>query len=155
MRVVTADMPIPTDDAPAIFLVGPTPRDEETPSWRPEAISFLKVIGFDGVVFVPERESWDCYYTDQIEWGHGGLDRAASNGCIAAWVPRDLKTMPAFTTNIEFGIYVGCGRFAYGRPPEAPKCRYLDWLYKKRTGMEPLVTLLSLMNQAVRMANES
>ena len=44
------------------------------------------------------------------------------------WVPRELRTMPAFTTNVEFGIWADSGKAVLGYPPKAPKCRYLDWL---------------------------
>jgi hypothetical protein len=39
--------------------------------------------------------------------------------------------MPAITTNVEFGRYVGSGKCMYGRPDDSEKNRYLDWLYKK------------------------
>jgi hypothetical protein len=53
------------------------------------------------------------------------------------WVPRDLVTFPGFTTNVEFGRYVGSGRCIYGRPPGSPQTKYLDWLYRKLTGGQP------------------
>ena len=45
MKVITSDDKVPksfsTFIEPAIFLAGPTPRDPETPSWRPEALDLL------------------------------------------------------------------------------------------------------------------
>lgn len=38
----------------SIFIAGPTPRDESTKSWRPEAIKYLEDIGYDGTVYIPE-----------------------------------------------------------------------------------------------------
>lgn len=162
MKVITAEEPLPgvgmlpdqVISNGAIFLIGPTPRDPNTPSWRPEAIKILKELEFRGQVYVPERESWQCDYLDQVEWEHRGLEIAADFGCVAAWVPRDLETMPAFTTNVEFGYYVDCGRFAYGRPEDAPKTRYLDWLYQKETGQSPVASLFDLMRQAVGICGE-
>jgi len=157
MKIVRPDSNeiAPCGKLPSIFLVGPTPRDSETPSWRPDAIEILKQLGFEGVVFVPERDDWSGVdYPTQCEWEHEALHYSSNMGCIAAWVPRDLKTMPAFTTNVEFGRFVDCGRFVYGRPDSAPKNRYLDWLYKEETGLPPCQSLKGLMKLAVEMTKE-
>lgn len=134
---------------PSIFLAGPTPRSRDVQSWRPEAIEFLDRLGYKGQVLVPEHkvkgmEKVD--YTDQVEWEHYGLENATK---IVFWIPRDLKTMPALTTNVEFGRYVTSGRALYGRPDNAEKCRYLDWLYKKYNHRPIFNTLQSLMVYAL------
>ena len=38
----------------SIFLAGPTPRNNSAISWRTNACKPLKLLGFDGVVYVPE-----------------------------------------------------------------------------------------------------
>lgn len=130
MHVCYAKQDPPKSWAHAIFLAGPTPRDSETPSWRPEALRLLEEAGYDGVVFVPESADgqFKGSYTDQVEWEERGLEMADR---IVFWVPRDLRTMPAFTTNVEFGRYVQSGKVILGRPDGAPKTRYLDWLGEK------------------------
>lgn len=55
MKVVYALQDIPSSFPHAIFLAGPTPRDKDTPSWRPEAIHILEQLKYDGIVFVPEQ----------------------------------------------------------------------------------------------------
>jgi 8-oxo-dGTP pyrophosphatase MutT (NUDIX family) len=153
MRIVYAKQTPPESWQHAIFLAGPTPRDPETPSWRPEAIRILEELGYEGVVFVPEPEGgdwrgsytdqanwermgtvfvpepedgqWRGSYTDQTEWEKMGTEMADK---VVFWVPRDLRTMPALTTNIEFGRYVDTGKAVLGHPEGAPKMRYLDWL---------------------------
>ncbi|MBI5513715.1 MAG: NUDIX domain-containing protein [Deltaproteobacteria bacterium] len=127
MRVVYARAPFPDRFASSLFLAGPTPRDEAVPSWRPEALRVLASLGYDGVVFVPESGDGSVRgdYTDQVEWEREAL-RLSDR--IAFWVPRDLATMPAFTTNVEFGTWASSGRSVLGFPPEAPKNRYLAWL---------------------------
>lgn len=114
----------------SIFLAGPTPRDEAVHSWRPYAIKLLREMGFDGVVYVPEYETGEVLhnYDNQIEWEWKALDQA---GAILFWVPRNLETMPAFTTNVEFGYWVRDDRAFYGRPSSAVLVRYLDSLYKR------------------------
>lgn len=114
----------------SIFLAGPTPRDEAVHSWRPYAIKLLREMGFDGVVYVPEYETGEVLhnYDNQIAWEWKALDQA---GAILFWVPRNLKTMPAFTTNVEFGYWVRDDRAFYGRPSSAVLVRYLDSLYKR------------------------
>lgn len=96
--------------------------------------------GFTGTLIVPERrdKTIKIDYMDQVEWEHANLERCDT---IMFWVPRDMENMPAFTTNVEFGRYVGRKRVIYGRPDDAPKNRYLDWLYGKIAFMRPASTL--------------
>ena len=68
---------------------------------------------------------------------------------VVVWVPRNLDTMPAFTTNVEFGSYVRSGRMIYGRPDNAVKCDYLDWLYTKITSHTPHNDLRKLLCDAI------
>ena len=100
---------------PSIFLAGPTPRSPDVQSWRPDALKILADLEYTGTVYVPERKSFSpgFKYTDQVEWEYAGLENAT---IIVFWVPRVIETMPAFTTNVEFGRYVGSGRAVYGRP---------------------------------------
>ena len=128
---------------PTLFLAGPTPRSDDVPSWRPEFISILEETGFDGNVCVPEDRDgkFKGSYTDQVEWEHAFLGAADA---IVFWVPRNLETMPAFTTNVEFGYYIKSGRVIYGRPLAAPKNKYLDWLYEKETGRGPINSIEAL-----------
>lgn len=147
MNILHADQVLEIKQ-PSIFLAGPTPRSKEVLSWRPEALEILHGLGFAGTVLVPERRDWTARfaYLDQVEWEFAGLE-----GCtvVAFWVPRDLGTLPGFTTNVEFGRYVGSGRCVYGRPMDAPQTRYLDWLYTKLAGRHPETTLPETMRAAV------
>jgi 8-oxo-dGTP pyrophosphatase MutT (NUDIX family) len=110
----------------AVFLAGPLPRSADVPSWNPEAIGLLRERWrHDGrlVVFTPElREGVLADYTGQVEWEHRGLHDA---DVILFWVPRDLETMPAFTTNIEWGAWYDSGKVVFGAPASAPKNEYL------------------------------
>jgi len=110
----------------SIFLAGPTPRSEDTLSWRPMALSHLREIGFTGSVFIPETEEWGWLgdYEGQVTWEWKALGLAS---CTLFWVPRDLKDMPAFTTNVEFGLMVALrpDMVVLGAPEGAPKLRYL------------------------------
>lgn len=108
----------------SIFLAGPTPRTDDVRSWRPEALELLQTAGFDGVVFVPETRSgvWHGDTASQVEWEDRTLHLS---DCILFWVPRNLDTMPALTTNVEFGRWEDSGRIVVGSPAHAVRNNYL------------------------------
>lgn len=147
MNIVFADQPLEIRP-PSIFLARPTPRAADVSSWRPEALDLLRQLEFTGTVLVPERRDWSVKfdYADQVEWEFAGLETCTA---IAFWVPRDLLTLPGFTTNVEFGRYVNSGRCVYGRPPGAPHTRYLDWLFTKLTGTTPEESLRNTLAAAI------
>lgn len=136
MQVVYATQPFPDAWTSAIFLAGPTPRDAETPSWRPEALRLLEAAGYDGVVMVPERDDgkWKSgpdAYMEQVEWERRGLDLCDK---ILFWIPRDMETMPGLTTNVEFGLYASSGKIVLGAPDWAKSIRYLETALETATG---------------------
>ena len=137
----------------SIFLAGPTPRGDKNESWRTYACNILKQLGFDGVVYVPEYSTWKpkADYVDQAQWEREALSNAS---VIAFWIPRELPDMPAFTTNVEFGYWIHSGKILYGRPNNAKKTKYLDWLYKIDTNSEPYSILEKLLNESVKLANQ-
>ena len=134
----------------SIFLAGPTPRPprpghDPVPSWRPEALAHLSAIGFDGDVFVPEASDWEQHdnYVAQVRWEWEAL---AQSTVIAFWIPRQILqeqngetslAMPAFTSNVEFGLYAQSGRAILGYPDGAEKMSYLDAV-ARRYGMPVL-----------------
>ncbi len=153
MKVNYSNQP-PIKDHYSIFLAGPTPRKIDVPSWRPDALKVLEGIGFQGTVYVPEHDpklppAYD--YLEQVEWEYTCLEGA---GAICFWIPRKLPDMPAFTTNVEFGRYVGSGRIFYGRPAWAEKKGYLDWLYGKVTGKTPCADMEQLFTQTIAWLEE-
>lgn len=131
MDVVYTGEETPTKITKSIFLAGPTPRVEEVPSWRPDALRLLEDMGFTGTVFVPEDRDGGTHldYDHQIDWEEKHLNVA---DCIVFWVPRDISPdstgfpkMPAFTTNIEWGTWADSGKVVLGAPEDAEKMMYL------------------------------
>ncbi|MCX6744875.1 MAG: NUDIX hydrolase [Candidatus Parcubacteria bacterium] len=139
MKVVYAGEKFSSSWKKAIFLAGPTPRDKAVPSWRPQAIALLQAKGYDGVVFFPESPDGLVRpdYDDQVVWETDGLNRA---DVILFWVPRDLQTMPAFTTNVEFGEWFKSGKIIFGFPKDAANIRYLE--YKAKSTNTPCTNTL-------------
>lgn len=137
----------------SIFLAGPTPRGEDAVSWRKEACNILEELGFDGIVYVPEYSTWKPKesYNDQAMWERIGLTEST---VIIFWIPRQIPEMMGFTTNVEFGYWLHSGKVLYGRPDNAPKTKYLDWLYELDFNLKPYNDLKSLLECAVREANE-
>lgn len=134
----------------SIFLAGPTPRDKAVPSWRPEALKLLE--GFNGHIYVPEDSSWSPKFTydDQVEWEWEGIMTAT---VVLFWVPRELQTMPAFTTNVEYGMAVPLRNVVVGWPEDSPKNRYLEKL-ADRYGHNVYRRLDDLCTAAMITANE-
>lgn len=139
----------------SIFLAGPTPRDKDVASWRPEAIKILSELGFDGTVYVPEREfddrSFD--YINQYWWEREALHNASA---IVFWIPRNVKTMPGFTTNGEFGKYTALNidKIVYGRPDDSEKNKYFDLDYYVESEESYFNTLTDTLKKAMEVADK-
>jgi hypothetical protein len=134
VNVVWAREPIPA--GPSVFLAGPTPRAAAVPSWRPAAIAAIDRVWAGAHtlnVLTPESRGGRraAEYHDQVDWEAAGLDGASA---ILFWIPRDLRTLPGFTTNVEFGLYVRSGRVVLGCPGNCPnpeRNRYLIWVARR------------------------
>ena len=83
-------------------------------------------------------------------WEREALTKAT---VILFWVPRKLPDMAAFTTNVEFGYWLHSGKVIYGRPDDASKIKYLDWLYQTDYHQEPYTDLESLLKASTQLAN--
>ncbi|MEU9617010.1 nucleoside 2-deoxyribosyltransferase domain-containing protein [Streptomyces sp. NPDC048209] len=132
VRLVMAREPIPA--GPTVFLAGPTPdKSTPAPSWRPEATRLLAE-QWTGqtplTVLSPESrhgERADRYET-QVDWETAARAEATA---ILFWIPRDLRTLPGMTTNVEFGLDATTGRAILGCPPDCPnpeRNRYLIYV---------------------------
>lgn len=109
----------------SIFLAGPISREKVDfkMTWQHLAITLLSKYTDDLAIFCPMPFS-NQGYEAQIEWEEEHLEQAT---VILFWVPRDLVTLPAFTTNVEFGEYYKSGKMVVGFPQDAPKIRYLEY----------------------------
>ncbi|WP_194906621.1 nucleoside 2-deoxyribosyltransferase domain-containing protein [Catenulispora rubra] len=151
VSVVWAREAIPS--GPSVFLAGPTPRSKAVASWRPQAIAALDAAWTAPPtlhILVPENPGRlrETEYDDQIEWEWEGLDRASA---ILFWIPRDLRTLPGFTTNVEFGFVARSGRAVLGCPPDCPnpeRNRYLVRL-ARRLGVPVTETMVGTVARAV------
>lgn len=70
------------------------------------------------------------------------------------WIPRSLPDMFAFTTNVEFGYWLHSGKVIYGRPDNAAKIKYLDWLYKEDYNKVPINNLEELLKGSIILAGK-
>ncbi len=110
----------------SIFLAGPSPRGDSDYDWRPEALVHLSSVSFIGAVYVPLPRD-GMYHSDydhiaQVDWE---LQYLEDCDAIAFWVPRDVRKLPGFTTNVEFGLFARSGKAVLGYPPKAQKMKYL------------------------------
>ncbi|SOD67097.1 Nucleoside 2-deoxyribosyltransferase like [Streptomyces zhaozhouensis] len=155
ITLVMAREPLPTPTAgPSVFLAGPTPRaDTPVDSWRPAAIAELdRQWTGSGTLTVLSPESRGgkraAHYDDQVDWE---TDARAAANAILFWIPRDLKLLPGFTTNVEFGLDIGTGRAVLGCPPNCPnpeRNRYLAYV-ARRHGAPVCETLTETVTAAL------
>lgn len=141
---------VPTEVKRSIFLAGPCPRKFEhgDRTWHDDALHYLDSIGYDGHVFIPLPFVGD--YVEGVHWEETYLNLA---DVILFWVPRELETLPGFTTNIEFGEWFKSGKTVLGYPPGAPKMSYLD-LRARENGVEVRNTLEETLDVALQMVGE-
>ncbi|QFU90219.1 nucleoside 2-deoxyribosyltransferase domain-containing protein [Amycolatopsis sp. YIM 10] len=160
IELVYAHEPVPSG-VPSVMLLGPTPRSAEVESWRPAAVDLIAA-GWQEpeplVVLSPEsRGGWRAReYDDQVA---AELEMIESARALMFWIPRDLRTMPAFTTNVEFGLIAGTTpeRAVLGCPPECAdpeRNRYLIW-HARRLGIPVCDTLERTVETALEIARQS
>jgi nucleoside 2-deoxyribosyltransferase len=108
---------------PAIFLAGPSPRNDQTFTWRPQALEILEKLEFQGTVYNPEQRTPGCIDFSKSEYPAAWEHEAIWNSDVLVfWVPRHMEKLPAFTTNIEFGYFLAHPdareklKIIYGRP---------------------------------------
>jgi calcineurin-like phosphoesterase family protein len=114
-----------------VYLAGPTHRITDNqnkliPSYRDEIIDIFKKLDFKGTLVIPEwinnKKPSDWSYNKQVNWEKSAMYQASK---IMFWIPRNLDTLPAFTTNIEFGEWLNSGKIIVGSPVDAVKNDYL------------------------------
>ncbi len=138
----------------SIFFAGPTPRSKEIISWRIEALEKIEKLGFDGLIYIPEYEGFKREkkdYIDQALWEREALTEST---VIMFWIPRTIPDMMAFTTNVEFGYWIHSGKIIYGRPDDATKIKYLDWLYRYDCKKEPINNIDELLEESIKLCEK-
>jgi len=125
MQVIYAPETPPDSYTMSLFLAGPSPRNEDQPNWRTEALRILDAQDYDGVVFVPlpRDGQWAHGYDSQVEWETKYLNMA---DLVVFWIPRS-ENLPGLTTNVEYGMWFDTGKAILGYPEDATHMRYLDW----------------------------
>lgn len=130
MHIVYTTEEPPSSFTKSLFLAGPSPRSSKVKSWREDALRILTEMNYDGVVFVPESRTGEITwsYKEQVTWEWATLEMADS---VLFWVPRNARTLPGYTTNIEFGLWAKSGKAVFGAPPRAFKVKYLRHMCEK------------------------
>lgn len=127
---------------PSLFLAGPTDRKHLRTYWREEVVNHLASLYGYGQkinVFIPEFASHDdrrkhkdgdfLSYADITTWEQTRLFHPDVH--VLFWIPRSER-LPAFTTNVEFGLLMGMGqrhRIHVGSPDAAIHMRYLQRVF--------------------------
>lgn len=119
----------------SFFLAGPTDRTKfELTHWRKEAVKIFKDTlnsikkNITVSIISPEFSLNEnkMTYQEIVDWELFHLNRSTK----IFWIPR-TEDLPGFTTNVEFGMFHKDENTFYGRPDNAFKVRYLDYIWKK------------------------
>lgn len=137
----------------SVFLAGPSPRSAAVQSWRPDMITELRVAGFKGNIIIPEyKDEYESenpksfVYDKRIAWEVYWLNRA---NAILFWVPRNMSTMPALTTNIEFGEFMKSKKVILGYPTNAEHVTYMS-VRAKWLNMPVVNTMIGAVDYIVK-----
>lgn len=84
-----------------------------------------------------------------IEWEDYYLNNC---NCIMFWIPRNLKNMPALTTNIEWGRWERSGKVVLGFPEWAEKMKYISY-YADKLGIPQANCLDKAVEISIQYAN--
>lgn len=172
MHIVYSLEEPPESFSKSIFLAGPTPRSTDVQSWRPQALELLERKKYDGVVYIPENRpgSKETVIPDNgyPEWEHHVM---GMSDLILFWLPRDLTMtprsisdiakltvpelatykpwlkLPAYTTNVEFGLTAQFGKALFG-PIHGDKNEYLNFVADK-FHIPKFYTLEGMLNEAL------
>ena len=139
----------------AISLCGPTPRNSKTKSWRIDAIKILKKLNYDGIVYIPESNGEKLFFKNKEEQMMWERNCYINSNIIVFWVPRKFPNMLGLTTNVEFGYWLKIKKCIYGRPKNAYRTDYLDWLYNLEYHEKPYDTLEELITETVALLEEN
>jgi 8-oxo-dGTP pyrophosphatase MutT (NUDIX family) len=134
MRIIYAQEAIPNQINKSIFLAGPSLRPgQDGISWRINALEILRVLEYDGVVFVPESEDGsfneNFNWETQVMWESKCL-RMSDN--ILFHINRDIESgLLGLTTNDEWGFWKDSGKCILSTDPNADKTDYQEWWAKE------------------------
>jgi len=130
MNIYTLE-PINKATKKSIYLAGPTYRPDqgENASWRAKALQYITGTEFQGDVYIPEYSPKtgmpaDWTYSRQVSWELDAMNHAS---VILFWIPRDMKTLPGLTTNIEFGEWMHSEKLVVGFPEKSDNNRYIKY----------------------------
>jgi hypothetical protein len=156
VEVVRSRAPLPEPgQGPSVFLAGPTPKAAGAPSWRPAAIELISARWTAPrtlSVLSPEDTDfrYDQHFDVQVDWE---TEARAQADVILFWIPRDVRAMPGYTTNVEFGLDVATvpERVVLGCPPDCPSPEHNRYLISvaKRRGVPVLSTLAETVSAAL------
>lgn len=151
MKIIYARQPIDrlALQTGSIFCAGPTPRDQDAKSWRPEAIEYFRKLNYSGTLLIPEDEDgiFKGEVEKQIDWEDEGLTYC---NVILFWVPRQMNGMPGLTTNDEWGTWKKSGKCIFGAPEDAEHVSY-QLYYARKLNIPNFITLNETIDAAVQM----
>ena len=115
----------------------------------------LKKLNYDGIVYIPESNGEKLFFKNKEEQMMWERNCYINSNIIVFWVPRKFPNMLGLTTNVEFGYWLKIKKCIYGRPKNAYRTDYLDWLYNLEYHKKPYDTLEELITKTVALLEEN
>lgn len=144
----------------SIFLAGPSSRDDVLSfKWRSFAHHYLRQVGFQGIIVIPEprEDDWsfkDTSPTSIVEWEATRLLKVTLG---FFWIPRHPVQLPGRVTNTEVGFLAGMAyadparfrqRIIWGYPLDAWKVKSEHHWLSNVAGIEPFHDLKTMCQSA-------
>ena len=128
MHIVHAPHEFPDEWSKSIFLTSPKASNSPATPWHHEAIGVLRQLGYDGVVFVPNRDTNSSDQSDHLEWE---LRAMHSADAIVYWLPPETESELDTRVTIELGRWIHSHNLFLGHPDNGQVAPYLDRMLRE------------------------
>lgn len=157
------------DDVPSVFLAGPSSRENVLEfKWRAEFVFKLRLMGYKGIIVVPEARDNDFSFKQHWELDPSAPPSIVSWECkrlllqvkkAVFWIPRHQVQLPGRVTNTELGFLAGMAyaapdkykdRLIWGYPKDAWKVKSEYHWVAEQAGILPYHDIAEMCQEIIK-----